>query len=231
MQPVACGAWPGGCPPIGPAPSLSGTPRCTTRRPETAEERALRAEITNLQVRVEAGEADAEYEAAAAADEADGEGEEARAAPTVGQVLEELEGRLARLQLELDARAKYARAAPEGGEPRWACLAGREGALGACRAGAQLAGSAAPNMPLCCCRPRAREPSPTEGSWRRPASTSNGGPPPRGFRDDKPAGEERAPRGLVWARAGLVSEVLVVVHCLPASLSADPFGLCGEEQW
>jgi hypothetical protein len=68
---------------------------------------------------VEAGEADAEYEAEGG-EEADGEGEEAAAARTVGQALEDLEGRLARLQLELDTQAKYARAAPEGGETRWA---------------------------------------------------------------------------------------------------------------
>ena len=72
---------------------------------------------------MEAGEADAEYEAeegeaekaeaaegeeaAAAAEEA--EEVEERASRTVGQALEELEGRLQKLQLDLDAQAKYAR--------------------------------------------------------------------------------------------------------------------------
>lgn len=126
-----------------------------------------------LQIRVEAGEADAEYDGGDDA-EAEGEGEEAEAASskTVAQALEELEGRLQvgfvcfawsiswfnrlvlgpsagcaapgpqtapykphltsarfrapaptlpqKLQLELDAKAKYARAAGAQGEARWA---------------------------------------------------------------------------------------------------------------
>lgn len=103
-------------------------------RAETAREKALRQQISDLQIRVEAGEADAEYEdvedvaeegatskegaaeeaAAGGAETKEGEEEEEAAAPktrTVAQALEELEARLTALQLKLDARAKYARAA------------------------------------------------------------------------------------------------------------------------
>jgi hypothetical protein len=68
-------------------------------------------------VRVEAGEADVEYEGGEAAAEAEAEveaGEGAEEAPTSGssssktvaQALEDLEGRLQRLQIELDTKAK-----------------------------------------------------------------------------------------------------------------------------
>ncbi len=70
---------------------------------------------------MEAGEADAEYEEASGGDtaeEAEGEGGEGGGAAagktrTVAQTLEELEGRLQKLQLDLDAKAKYARAADD----------------------------------------------------------------------------------------------------------------------
>ena len=67
-------------------------------------------------MRVEAGEADVEYEGGEAAGEAEAEaeaGEGAEEAPagsssskTVAQALEDLEGRLQRLQIELDTKAK-----------------------------------------------------------------------------------------------------------------------------
>ena len=102
-------------------------PRCHCRccRLECAEEKALKLEISGLRVRVEAGEAEAPYEAAAEVAEAEeaeagAEGEEAEgeqhqqrqqaAAKTVGQALGDLEARLERLQLQLDDKAKYARA-------------------------------------------------------------------------------------------------------------------------
>ncbi|PSC72851.1 eukaryotic translation initiation factor 4B1-like [Micractinium conductrix] len=85
-------------------------------RPETAEEKALKAEMANLQIRVEAGEADAEFEEEGKDDE-EAEEKEGGSTKTVAQALEELEGRLSKLQLELDAKAKYARAAGAGDDP------------------------------------------------------------------------------------------------------------------
>ncbi|KAL4457949.1 hypothetical protein ABPG75_012814 [Micractinium tetrahymenae] len=117
-------------------------------RPETAEEKALRQEITNLQIRVEAGEADAEFEE---------EGEEGGKTRTVAQALEELEARLTKLQLELDAKAKYARATDR-----------ERGDRSTERA------------------PAAREPSPGGWRRGAPADANGGGAAPRGFRDDRP---------------------------------------------
>ncbi|EFN58747.1 hypothetical protein CHLNCDRAFT_140448 [Chlorella variabilis] len=149
-------------------------------RPESAEEAALRRQIADLQLRVEAGEADAEYQGQEGRQEAAGEEEEGGKdgkggkdgeeeeeegpARTVAQTLEALEAQLLKLQLDLDARAKYARSAAARDEEH------------------------ARERP-----PRVREPSPGGEGWRRGAGDgANGGPAPRGFRDDRPA---RPPSG------------------------------------
>ncbi len=143
------------------------------------------------------------------------------------QALEELEGRLSRLQLELDAKAKYARASDRerGDQSKCAppaCQAGPASGPSAaplCSSSLRLAAHAcrpvamppgplthAPPLRGTCRReraPAAREPSP--GGWRRssPAEGDAAGPAPRGFRDDRPrpAGRQ-AHRGAAGGLAG-----------------------------
>ncbi|KAI7843795.1 hypothetical protein COHA_002693 [Chlorella ohadii] len=151
-------------------------------RPETAEEKSLQEEITNLQIRVEAGEADAEYDGG---EEGEGEGEEAEASSkTVAQALEELEGRLQKLQLELDSKAKYARAAGAQGEARERPPRREASPGGWRREGGEPNGAAAPRG----FRDDRERGSFREERERRPASGTGEDRPPRR------EGEERRPR-------------------------------------
>jgi hypothetical protein len=151
-------------------------------RPETAEEKALRTEITNLQIRVEAGEADAEYEGEPdqpAGDE--GGAGEGGAGRTVAQALEALEERLARLQLDLDSKARAAGRDEERCAPPGVALLllgrGAERVFGMLtlpwiRPAGRLASILVPCFDdvfmRCRERPRPRQASPAgEGAWRR----------------------------------------------------------------
>lgn len=169
-------------------------------RPETAEEKALRQAIADLQIRVEAGEADAEFEGKEAevaavptpSKEEAGDGKQGSAAGDEPASKEEQEGKEEAGKQET---SKEEEEEEEGSPPKTVAqaLSELESRLAALQAqlddGARYKRAATQREHSRDRAPRGRAASPGgESGWRRGGDSANGGgSAPRAFRDDRPA--------------------------------------------